>query len=65
MQLKISINNNEKLTLTSFDRINVDDLQDLISLFGELIPNITIKSYLLDHDKMKSYLVYKQNKNNK
>ena len=27
MQLKISINNDEKLTLTSFDRINLDDLK--------------------------------------
>jgi len=62
MQLKISINNDEKLTLTSFDRINLDDLNSLIALFGELNPSITIKSYLLDNDKMKSCLVYKQNK---
>ena len=60
MQLKLKINDREELTLTSFNEENVDDLKDLISLFGELIPNIKIYAGMLDHSNMKSQLVYKQ-----
>jgi hypothetical protein len=60
MQLKLKINDEEELTLTSFNEENVDDLKDLISLFGELIPNIKIYAGMLDHSNMKSQLVYKQ-----
>ena len=64
MQLKLKINDEEELTLTSFNEENVDDLKDLISLFGELIPNIKIYAGMLDHSNMKSQLVYKQRRIN-
>ena len=62
MQLKIEINGIEKFTLSSFTKNNLDDLNALIDLFGGLLPDKTIKVHLSDEEKMKCYLVYKQNK---